>query len=69
MHAPLTTDLGVKKYFILFLNIILFILLLSMLKTEIFTLFAETVFFSGFFDAYKVQKNSIYLKENFFVTM
>ncbi len=40
-----------------------------MLKTKLFTNFAETVFFSGFFDAFKVKKITIYLKDIFFVTM
>ncbi len=43
-----------------------------MLQTVVqLNIFVETVMyiFSGFFDEYKVQKNSIYLKYKYFVTL
>ncbi len=60
--TPVFNDTWSFKYNDLILNIFL---LLSMLKTvALLNIFVETVinFISRFFNEYKVQKNSIYLK-------
>ncbi len=41
-----------------------------MLKTlRFFDIFVETYFFSGNFDEHKFQKNNIYMKYTYFVTL